>query len=117
MLRSPSAWSTVTVPRPATVPRCVTRPDATESTLSPGRAARSSPRCPAAHGLGGARKRRSTGGRGTSGHCHLDADRAVAPTCGTEPGSNLRPAAATAASTPLDGPLDAGGGLGAHDDW
>ena len=124
MLRRPSECSTVTVPRPATVPRCVTVPGATASTPSPGRAARSRPRCPAAHGLGGARKRRRTGGsgrerpvpprrrapgrppdRGTDPETPSDSDPAAADPA--DPGPEAR--GATAAGTPAPAPPRAAG--------
>ncbi|WP_374224790.1 hypothetical protein [Streptomyces sp. ISL-99] len=55
-------------PRPATGPAKETRPEATARTGSPGPAARSTPRCPAAYGEGGGSQDRTTGGRSPTGH-------------------------------------------------
>jgi hypothetical protein len=52
--------STATTGLPAITPTYETTPGRTERTTVPGDAARSTPRCPAAHRTGGGSKRRST---------------------------------------------------------
>src|SRR3954451_22141619 len=49
----PSGWTMLTTPRPATVPANTTRPAAAAVAFSPGRPARSTPRCPGSQGCGG----------------------------------------------------------------
>ncbi|MEY9966400.1 hypothetical protein ABIA33_004460 [Streptacidiphilus sp. MAP12-16] len=53
-------WVTATTPVPATVPAKETTPSRGDRTSVPTGAARSTPRCPAAHGIGGGSKRRTT---------------------------------------------------------
>src|SRR5215217_7957624 len=66
-VRTPPECVTTTTPRPATGPAKVTRPPPADSTGCPTAAARSTPRWPALHGVGGARNGATTAGPGSSG--------------------------------------------------
>ncbi|WP_246213408.1 hypothetical protein [Kitasatospora viridis] len=77
--------STATTGRPATSPAKATTPAIAARTGSPGAAARSTPRCPAAHGCGGGLNRRSSAPGPPTGH--------------TRPGG---PIAAAAPATPTE---------------
>src|SRR5215213_2222381 len=57
VVRRPSAWSMLTTGRPATIPAKATVPSPAASTGAPTDAARSTPRCPAAYGVGGGSNR------------------------------------------------------------
>src|SRR5215217_1928274 len=77
-VRTPPECVTTTTPRPATGPAKVTRPPPADRTGCPTAAARSTPRWPALHGVGGARNSATTAGSGSSGQPHVPAGERVA---------------------------------------
>ena len=70
VVRSPSEWSMLTTGRPATMPAKTTTPSPADSTGPNGTLWRSTPRWPAAYGLGSRSKARVTVSGPSSGATH-----------------------------------------------